>query len=495
MSAPPAQPRRTLAEPLLVGAALLVFVVLTRYHWQQRCDDAFIVFRVADHWVAGLGPVWNRGERVEAYSSPLWLGSIVLLRWLGLPLPQAAGMLGVGCAGLALVLLHRLALLASASRLVAAASCAVATLVYPLYFWAPAGLETALLTALSVAAAAGLLRPSPWRWCIPAALLGIARPEGPLLALALVALATHAHGRVVLRWSWVAVGPALAWLIFRRCYYGVWLPNPYYAKATGALAARLVSGAAYSTGALAPAGATGVALWLAGDVQRKVRAVLLYLALGLVIVVGGGGDWMWHGRLLLPLVLPLVALAAAAIARLRGSRRVAAILGCLLAGSGFLPAPALVADAGAGHRLPATAYQEGSMTAAATAAAAFIHQHYQPDALIAVNHAGALPYALPNPALDMTGLADAHIARDVAGGLHRKFDARYVLARQPRLIVLNSRVRPGTAGLWYHPGYWAGESALVSQPEFARDYRPVETYWPWQWQGQGESYIVLYERK
>jgi hypothetical protein len=102
---------------------------------------------------------------------------------------------------------------------------------------------------------------------------------------------------------------------------------------------------------------------------------------------------------------------------------------------------------------------------------------------------------LPNPVLDMTGLADAHIARDVPGGLHQKFDVRYVLSRQPRVIVLNTRVRPGTSGVWYHPGYWAGETALVNQPDFAVNYRPIETFWAWRWQAVGESYIVLYERK
>ena len=37
------------------------------------CDDAFISFRYADHLARGLGLVFNVGERVEGYTSFLWV--------------------------------------------------------------------------------------------------------------------------------------------------------------------------------------------------------------------------------------------------------------------------------------------------------------------------------------------------------------------------------------------------------------------------------------
>ena len=485
-----------IAEQALLGFAVLCFVVLTRYHWQQLCDDAFIPFRYANNIVAGLGPVWNRGERVEGYSSPLWLGILVGGRLAGAGLPGFAGAMGIAGSAVCLVLVHRFTLTLAQSRVAAAAACAAASLVYPLYFWAPAGLETTLFAALVTLAAWSLVVPSLWRWFLAAALLGVARPEGPLLACALAVLARLAHGRSVARPSAVALAllPALAWLVFRRDYYGDWLPNTYYAKATGPLLLRLEAGLLYAVWALLFLAAVVFAIKLAGIADRKIRCALAFLTVALATVVVSGGDWMWHGRMLMPALPALVALASAGIARAPRSRRLVLALTCALAGSAFLPRGSLLADAFAGRPLPQTAYQEGTMVPAALAAAHFIAERYPADALVAVNHAGALPYALPNPALDMAGLSDRHIAHAVEGLLHHKFDAAYVLSRKPRLVVLNTRVRPGTAGVWYHAGYWAGETALVAQPEFAAAYRPVEVFWDWHWQVVADSFIVLFER-
>jgi arabinofuranosyltransferase len=480
----------------LLGLAALCFVAFTRHHWQQICDDAFITFRYANNVAAGLGPVWNRGEAVEGYSSPLWLGILVVGRMLGASLPAFAGVVGIAGSALCLLLVQRFVLGRVQNGVAAAAACAATSLVYPLYFWAPAGLETTLFTALVTFGAWALIVPSGWRWALAAALLGVARPEGPFLACTLIVLARLAHGRAALRLGLLALSlaPALSWLLFRRGYYGAWLPNTYYAKATGPLLFRLESGLVYAVWALGLLVAVVFTVWLAGIADRKIRCGLAFLTVVLGVVVVAGGDWMWHGRMMLPVLPSLMALAVASIARAPARRRLVLSLACALAGSGFLPRASLVADALAGRRLPPTAYQEGTMVPAALASARFIAAKYPPDALVAVNHAGALPYALPNPVLDMTGLADRHIAREVEGSLHHKFDVAYVLSRKPRLVVLNTRTRPGTAGIWYHAGYWPGETALVAQPEFSAAYRTVEVFWEWHWQAAADNFIVLYER-
>ncbi|MEM8714086.1 MAG: hypothetical protein AAGG01_24340 [Planctomycetota bacterium] len=55
---------------LALAAALLAFGLV----WSAwLCDDAFITFRSMDHLVRGRGLVYNVGERVQAFTNPLWL--------------------------------------------------------------------------------------------------------------------------------------------------------------------------------------------------------------------------------------------------------------------------------------------------------------------------------------------------------------------------------------------------------------------------------------
>lgn len=51
--------------------ACAVFALVVAYAWMG--DDAFITLRTVDHFVSGRGLVWNPGERVQAYTHPLWM--------------------------------------------------------------------------------------------------------------------------------------------------------------------------------------------------------------------------------------------------------------------------------------------------------------------------------------------------------------------------------------------------------------------------------------
>lgn len=54
---------------LLLSLFFLVALILTGW----ICDDAFITFRTVNKFVSGYGLVWNIGERVQAYTHPLWM--------------------------------------------------------------------------------------------------------------------------------------------------------------------------------------------------------------------------------------------------------------------------------------------------------------------------------------------------------------------------------------------------------------------------------------
>ena len=96
------QPRR----PSFLEALLLVvgLVLTVQYAWLM--DDAFVYFRYADNLLfAQRGLVYNAGEFVEGYSSPLWMVLLTAVRGLGLDWWLAVRLLGGAVTGLPISLL------------------------------------------------------------------------------------------------------------------------------------------------------------------------------------------------------------------------------------------------------------------------------------------------------------------------------------------------------------------------------------------------------
>src|SRR5213075_2344091 len=60
--------------------AVMIAIAGWSHRWMN--EDAYINLRVLDQVFAGHGPVFNAGERIEAATSPLWLGVLVMGRFL-----------------------------------------------------------------------------------------------------------------------------------------------------------------------------------------------------------------------------------------------------------------------------------------------------------------------------------------------------------------------------------------------------------------------------
>jgi len=59
-------------QKLLVALFIVAFmVVLLRS--ARLSDDAYITFRTVDNFINGYGLTWNAGERVQAFTHPLWM--------------------------------------------------------------------------------------------------------------------------------------------------------------------------------------------------------------------------------------------------------------------------------------------------------------------------------------------------------------------------------------------------------------------------------------
>lgn len=239
---------------VVVGlVASLVLLLVHALHYRFLTDDAFISFRYARNLSHGHGLVFNPGfEAVEGYSNFLFVLVLAGLAALGAAPETIAPVLTLGAtvalwatvAGFALRHLARRgrAWLAVVPLGLLAATRSVAV-------WSTSGLETrwfeALLTggvlrlAVEVEAAlAGRRRRPVAVWLL--ALATLTRPDGLLIsvcALGIAALFLGQRQRLEpLRFALellpflTLVGGHVLW---RRAYYGAWLPNTYYAKVGG----------------------------------------------------------------------------------------------------------------------------------------------------------------------------------------------------------------------------------------------------------------------
>ncbi len=222
------QPRR----PSFLEALLLVvgLVLTVQYAWLM--DDAFVYFRYADNLLfARRGLVYNAGEFVEGYSSPLWMVLLAAVRGLGLDWWLAVRLLG----GLTFVAFW--GLLVRLGRELAPRG--VAPVHLPLLLSVPnyavlcyftSGLEAPLVQVLAAAFAMAAVRPD-LRWLqVVVGLAPVVRHE---LLLPLVLHTAWCLWRTR-RIPWPLLASLTAslggWLIFRVWYYADLLPNTFYLK-------------------------------------------------------------------------------------------------------------------------------------------------------------------------------------------------------------------------------------------------------------------------
>ena len=342
---------RALATRAASIALLAPVVLLAIVGWDRRwvSDDAFINLRVVDLLSQGHGPVFNVGERVEAYTSTLWVGIL----WLGdavLPigLEWVAVALGLACsvAGLAMATLAAHGLLRE--RGYEGVPLPLGALVFvalpPVWDFSTSGLETGLSFAWlggSFLALVTVLRRGPRRLLPTAVLLGLGplvRPDFAVFSIvflvALFAVARPARRRGA---GLIAAAAALPLLyqLFRMGYFASLVPNTAVAKEAGA--SYWSSGFRYlwdlvGTYLLFIPLLALLVPW-ARELRGASRARMFVAAAPVVggaihalFVVKVGGDFM-HARLLLPgLFAVLMPVAVVAVPARRAAIALAAVV-------------------------------------------------------------------------------------------------------------------------------------------------------------------------
>ncbi|MBW2447060.1 MAG: hypothetical protein JRG83_14170 [Deltaproteobacteria bacterium] len=223
--------RKDAAPTPLEWACLVAGVVLLlRYAWLM--DDAFVYFRYVDNWVLlGNGLVYNRGEFVEGFSSPLWALLLSVLRSLELPywiLIRALGVVSFALCGWLLIRVNRQ--LSPVGAPTVNVPLLFVSLGYGPLCYFTSGLETPLVQVAAAAYALHLVSPRSRGLDFALALSPLLRHE-LALPLGLYGLFLWARDR---RFPWRLFGLSAAftgaWLAFRVYYYADFFQNTFYLK-------------------------------------------------------------------------------------------------------------------------------------------------------------------------------------------------------------------------------------------------------------------------
>lgn len=250
----PVFPYTTMVRTSLWIGVAVVAVLFGWGAWQRRwiADDGLIVLRTVRNLLAGNGPVFNQGERVEANTSTAWTYLMYAGSWVGGPLRMEyvalALALVLSVLGVALLMLGAARLYAPSLRGRKAIMLPAGALVYialpPARDFATSGLESGLALAYlgllwwMMVCWAQPVRNRPDKNVFVGALAFVAgfsvlvRPELALmggLALIMMMIAARTWRRRALI---VAAGGLLpvGYEIFRMGYYGLLVPGTALAK-------------------------------------------------------------------------------------------------------------------------------------------------------------------------------------------------------------------------------------------------------------------------
>ncbi|SMX43200.1 hypothetical protein [Maliponia aquimaris] len=450
----------------LLSASFLLYCQQLAGWW---IDDAGITFAYARSLAEGAGLTFQPGAPpTEGYSSSVWMALLSLAHRAGLDIPQAAKYggtaLALGTLWISLLWVWRTTESAAAMALTAAAIGAAPTVV-----WAVSGQEHALQALLLLLAAftAAHLR----RWRLPVALLLAVlvwtRPETPLLVIAVflaaLFLSRADEGRLLFwRTLMLAAIPFAAFvglMAFRMQYFGDPFPNPYHAKTSASSLAGLVN----------PFGGGWHYVW--SGLQDSGLLLLLPLALivgsgdsvprrwvGFALLLGHGafviwakGDWMGQYRFLMP-VLPLIVVPAVLAIDHGFSVRARAWLCSITAIALFASTLTEVDRFDAEPTTPLAVVSEIGRTFAQVATRMGIA-----DPVLAHHDAGAISYERSIGLVDLGGLVDREVARNMADA---DFLRTYIFDQKKPLFIFGAR-------------NFAAASGFLDGPELARDYVPL----------------------
>jgi len=242
---------------ILLGVICAAAAVGLYIGWKQfrfLTDDAFIAFRYAANSILGYGYTWNPPpfKPVEGYTSFLWVILVEYIwRIFGIIPPRSANYISLLFSYMTLLLTAlmvwkmKLSERLNSFRIVLLALILTGILLNRTFLtWSSSGLETAMFNFFLLAwiylAVFGKNYDDRWRMLLTGvtSLVYLSRPDGILVVFGTLIILSGAlwvdiKRRRLNMWWLLSVSPlvmAPIHFVWRRLFYGEWLPNTYYAK-------------------------------------------------------------------------------------------------------------------------------------------------------------------------------------------------------------------------------------------------------------------------
>jgi len=463
-------------------------------------DDGFIFFRYAENLAHGLGPVFNPGEHVEGFSSPLWT---FVLAFCSVVIPDlelvsrclgyvcALGLVGTVAAGLRTRLRDEI-------RPDLYSVPVLLVCLPPVVFYGFSGMDHPLFALMVTAAmvsslADGELGAPGVRTFVLVVLATLARPEGILAGLCIytylrlrVTESTHPGSTQRLLKSLVLYAMFLSVVLGARyLYFGQLLPNTYNAKVASVTVQRLMQGGSYLFRAAVAFSPVLFLCCIAGAVMRVRRIVPppgVSLLFGWLLLYGSyvvyvGGDHFPMFRFLLPVIPALILLLG-----LLWFQAFGGLSGPVFQASRIaLPVALLVAAALCQSMEGERARREPRLAEKWADRGRWLAGHTPPDAVLATTSVGAIGFFSGRTVVDMLGLTDTTVGKqgriypDAAHG-HARFHTDYIFDRAPDLVVYYRTGSPERLGRMLTPPELINKTYAYALYDFASDPRCAERY-------------------
>ena len=267
-------------------------------------DETFVTLRYADNLANGYGAVFNFGERVEGFFSPLWVLLLALLSFLPGDLVLYAKALSfafyLGVGAYLLKMIQR-----------EGGSLSLTTIFYllsfPLILWGVSGLESSLYALLYLMLfnyTTQIKKMSGWKLGVLLIAILLTRPEA--IPICLISLAVYlTKKRISVKFMTYFVISVVTLLLVRINYFGDLLPHVFYAKQFNSPKILSLLFIHYFLGYFMGPGfifaLLGVVCWKWMKPHR-VYLMILFVAGHLLPYVYSGGDGLTAWRIFVPVI-------------------------------------------------------------------------------------------------------------------------------------------------------------------------------------------------